>query len=142
MKSGGLLRKIRTVPLLFTMRSPAVAGVLLLTAPVPPATADSLDVDLAEQIRVVLDIVEQEACSEYLLLQEDTPGLTPAGTVNLVLTLRTDGGFTVLALEPDPGLEPLALALDSLLDTLRVSLSQPLSTAVTVEMPILFTPAP
>jgi len=48
----------------------------------------------------------------------------------------------VIALEPDPGLEPLALALDSLLDTLKVILPQPLSTSVTVEMPLLFGPAP
>jgi hypothetical protein len=141
MKSGGLRRKIRAVPLLFSVRSPAVAGAgLLLTAFLPHADADSLSVDLTGQVRAVLDIVEQEACTEYLLLQEGAPGLT--GTVNLVLTLRTDGGFTVLAMEPDPGLEPLALALDSLLDTLRVSLLQPLSTAVTVEMPLLFVPAP
>jgi hypothetical protein len=113
---------------------------LLLAASVPPAVADSLGVDLADQVRNVLDIVEQEACREYILLQEINPGLT--GTVNLVLTLRTDGGFNVLALEPDPGLEPLALTLDSLLDTLKVILPQPLSTAVTVEMPLLFMPAP
>jgi hypothetical protein len=141
MRWGGLCRKTSAVPLLLAMPlSTVVTVLLLLVASVPPTVADSLGVDLADQVRSVLDVVEQEACREYLILQADDPGLT--GTLNLTLTLRPDGGFNVIALEPDPGLEPLALALDSLLDTLKVILPQPLSTSVTVEMPLLFVPAP
>jgi len=42
--------------------STVVTVLLLLVASVPPTVADSLGVDLADQVRSVLDVVEQEAC--------------------------------------------------------------------------------